>query len=162
MVGSSSTTDVLHYPVLAALRTNSLSLECPSLHKDVISLCLARLYSTVSLIHGLDLLRAWDKVCDTPPLGQVQGDLCSSCHHFADFGEPWWATAGAVPAVCSGAWLHETQTGTCRDKLANVFGLGPVDAAEGREWLSLGGDEVALAGAGPACGGQEAPTSSGT
>lgn len=50
----------------------------------------------------------------------------------------------------------------CRDKLANVFGLGPVGGAKGREWLSLGGDEVALAGAAPACGGQEVPMSFGT
>lgn len=101
---------MLHYPVLTALRTNSLSLECPFLPEEVISLCLARLHFTVSLIHGLDLLRAWDKVCDTPPLGHVQGDLYSPCHHFAEFEEPWWATAGAVPALCSGAWLHQTQT----------------------------------------------------
>lgn len=63
MVGTSNNTDVLHYPVLTALRTNSLSLECPSLHGEVISLCLARFHFTFSLIHGFDLLRAWDKVC---------------------------------------------------------------------------------------------------
>lgn len=63
MVGTSNNTDVLHYLVHAALRTNSLSLECPSLHEEVISLCCARFHFTVSLIHGPDLLRAWDKVC---------------------------------------------------------------------------------------------------
>lgn len=62
MEGTSNNTDVLHHPVLTALRTNSLSLECPSLHEEVISLCLARFHFTVSLIHGLGLLRAWDKV----------------------------------------------------------------------------------------------------
>lgn len=45
--GTSNNTDVLHYPVLTALRINSLSLECPSLHEEVISLCLARLHFTV-------------------------------------------------------------------------------------------------------------------
>lgn len=58
MVGTSNNTDVLHYPVLTALRTNSLSLECPSLHEEMISLCLARFHFTVTLIHGLGLLRA--------------------------------------------------------------------------------------------------------
>lgn len=89
-------------------------------------------------------------MCDTP-LGPVQGDSCSSCHHFAAFGECWWATAGAAPAVCS--YLQELGPGCMKHKLllpagANTFGFGAsVGAAEGREWLSLDGDEVALAGA---------------
>lgn len=62
MVGTSNHSDVLPCPVLTALRTNSLFLECPSLH-EVIPLCLAGFHFTASLIHGLDLLRAWDKVC---------------------------------------------------------------------------------------------------
>lgn len=63
VVGTGNNTDGLHYPVLTALRTNSLSLECPSMLEEVISLCPDRFHFTVSLIHGLDLLRAWDKVC---------------------------------------------------------------------------------------------------
>lgn len=73
MVGTSNNSDVLRYPVLTALWTNSLSLKCPSLHEEVISLCLAGFNFTVSLIHGLVLLRAWDKVCvrDIPHLGHM-------------------------------------------------------------------------------------------
>lgn len=49
------------------------------------------------------------------------------------------------------------------DPLANISGLGTLWVLQ-REasGLSLDGDEVALAAAEPACGGQEAPTSSGT
>lgn len=63
MVGTSNNTDVLCYPMLTALWTNSLSLKCPFLHEEMISLCLAGFHFTVSLNHGLVLLRAWDKVC---------------------------------------------------------------------------------------------------
>lgn len=49
------------------------------------------------------------------------------------------------------------------DPLANISGLGTLWVLQrGASGLSLDGDEVALAAAEPACGGQEAPTSSGT
>lgn len=48
MLGTSNNIDVLHYLVHTALRTNSLSLECPSLQEEVISPCLARFHFSQS------------------------------------------------------------------------------------------------------------------
>lgn len=100
MLGTSNNTDVLHYLVHTALRTNSLSLECPSLQEEVISPSCQVSFQSVQSMDLTCSKLGIRCTCDTS-LGPVQGDSCSSCHHFAEFGECWWATAGAAPAVCS-------------------------------------------------------------
>lgn len=152
MVGTSNNSDVLHYPVLTALRTNSLSLECPSLHEEGISLsCQVSFHShsnpwtwpAQSLGQGVcETLLPWDKCRDT-------------CVHL---GTTWQNVGRAggqqLELHLQGAptsRAHQTQTADiCRDKLANVFVWGLCGCCRERELLSLAGDEVALAGAEPA------------
>lgn len=111
MVGSSDNSDVQHYPVLTALRTNSLSLECRSSH-EVISLCLARFHFTVSLMH--DRLRAGHKgcVCVTSPrtcAGRLVFVLPPLCRIWgALVGNSWSCACSVLVLQELMARLHET------------------------------------------------------